>query len=110
MKRSEVPGAAFGKLRKSPSEINNETMKGEGKSVMKKPRKVDLGSMKRIEVPGAAFGELGKSPPEVKDETIKGEGKSFMNEPTKETGETVVDSSADGLEPLFCAVQTFCQV
>jgi hypothetical protein len=37
MRRSEVPGAAFGKLRRSPPEINNETMKGEGKSVMKKP-------------------------------------------------------------------------
>jgi hypothetical protein len=63
--------------------------------------------MKRIEVPGAAFGKLSKSPPEVKDETMKGEGKSVMNEPTKETDETVVDSSANGLEPVFCGVQTF---
>jgi hypothetical protein len=34
MKRIEVPGGAFGKLHKSPPEVNDETMKGEGKSVM----------------------------------------------------------------------------
>jgi hypothetical protein len=107
MKRSEVPGVAFGKLRKNSPEINNETLKGEGKSVMKKPTKANLGSMKRIEEPGVAFGELLKSPPEVKDDTMKGEGKSVMNEPTKETDETVVDSSVDGLEPLYCGGQTF---
>ncbi len=65
MKRSEVPGVAFGKSHKSPPEINIETMKGEGKSVIKKPTKVNLGSMKRIEVPGVAFDKLRKSPPEV---------------------------------------------
>jgi hypothetical protein len=107
MKRSEVPGVAFGELCKSPPEINDKTMKGEGKSVMKKPTKDNLGSMKRIEAPGVPFGKLRKSPPEVKDETMKGEGKSVMNEPTKETDETVVDSSADGLKPLYCGVQTF---
>ncbi len=37
MKRSEVPDVAFGKLCKSPPEINDETMKEEGKSAMKKP-------------------------------------------------------------------------
>jgi hypothetical protein len=58
MKRSEVPGAAFGELRKSPPKINNETMRGEGKSVMKKPTKVNLGSTKRSEVLGVAFGKL----------------------------------------------------
>ena len=63
--------------------------------------------MKSSEVPGAAFGKLRKSPPEVKDETMKGEGKSVMNEPTKKTDETVVDSSADGLKPLYCGVETF---
>ncbi len=46
MKRSEVPGAAFGELCKSPPEINNETIKGEGKSTMKKPTKVKPGSTK----------------------------------------------------------------
>ncbi len=67
MKRSEVPGAAFGKLRKSPPEKNDKTMKGEGKSAMKKPTKVKLGLMRRSEsgVPGAACGELRKSPPET---------------------------------------------
>ncbi len=70
IKRNEVPGAAFGKLRKSPPEINNETMKGEGKSVMKKPTKVNLGSTKRSEVPGASYGKLCKSPQEVKDNTM----------------------------------------
>jgi hypothetical protein len=67
MKRSEVPGAAFGELRKSPPEINIETMKGEGKSAKKKPTKVKLGLTKRSEseVPGAAYGKLGKSPPET---------------------------------------------
>jgi hypothetical protein len=40
MKSSEVSVAAFGKFCKSPPEINNETMKGEGKSVMKKFTKV----------------------------------------------------------------------
>jgi hypothetical protein len=66
MKRSEVPGAAFGKLRKSPPEKDDETMKGEGKSAMKKPTKVKLGLTKRSEseVPGAAYGELRKSPTE----------------------------------------------
>jgi hypothetical protein len=66
MKRSEVPGAAFVKLRKSPPEKNDETMKGEGKSAMKKPTKVKPGLTKRSEseVPGAAYGELRKSPPE----------------------------------------------
>jgi hypothetical protein len=68
---------------------------------------VNLVSMKRSEVPGVAFGELCKSPPEINDKTMKGEGKSVMNEPTKETDETVVDSSADRLEPLSCGVQTF---
>ena len=38
---------------------------------------------------------------------MKGEGKSLINEPTKETDETVVDSSADGFEPLSYGVQTF---
>jgi hypothetical protein len=110
MKRSEVPGATL--LCKSPPEINNETMKREGKSVMNEPTKVNLVPMKRIKVPGVAFGELRKSPPEVKvkDETMKREGRSVMNEPTKETDETVVDSSADRLEPLSCGVQTFSQV
>ena len=70
MKRGEVPGVAFGELRKSPPEINNETMKGEGKSVMKKPTKVNLGSTKRSEVPGASYGKLCKSPQEVKDNTM----------------------------------------
>jgi hypothetical protein len=67
MKRSEVPGEAFGKLHKSPPEINNETMKGEGKSAMKKSTKVKLGLMKNSEseVPGVAYGELRKSPPET---------------------------------------------
>jgi hypothetical protein len=67
MKRSEVPGAAFGKLRKSPPEINDETMKGEGKSTMKTPTKVKPDLMKRSEseVPGAAYGDLRKSPPET---------------------------------------------
>jgi hypothetical protein len=83
MKRSEVPGAAFGKLPKNPPEINDETMKGEGKSVMKKPTKVNLGSAKRSEVPVAAYGELRKSPPEVKDDTMKGEGRILMKKPTK---------------------------
>jgi hypothetical protein len=83
MKMSEVPGAAFGKLRKSPPEINNETMKGEGKIVMKKPTKVNLGSMKRSEVPGAEFVKLCKSPLEINYETMKGEGKSVMKKPTK---------------------------
>ncbi len=83
MKRSEVPGAAFGKLRKSPPEINNETMKGEGKSVMMKPTKVHLGSTKRSEIPGAAYGKLRKSPPEVKDDTMKGEGRIVTKKPTK---------------------------
>jgi hypothetical protein len=78
MKRSEVPGVAFGKLRKSPPEKNNETMKGEGKSVMKKPTKVNLGSMKRSRVPGVKFGKLSKSPPEINNETMKGEGKSVI--------------------------------
>jgi hypothetical protein len=54
VKRSEVPGVACGELRKSPPEINDETMKREGKSVMKKPTKVNLGSTKRSEVPAAA--------------------------------------------------------
>jgi hypothetical protein len=74
---------------------------------MKKPTKVNLGSMMRIEVPGVGFGELRKSPPEINNETMKREGKSVMSEPTKETDETVVDSSADGLELLSCEVQTF---
>jgi hypothetical protein len=67
MKGSEVPGAAFGKLRKSLLEINNETMKGEGESAMKKPTKMKPGLTKRseIEVPGAAYGKLRKSPPET---------------------------------------------
>jgi hypothetical protein len=67
MKRSELPGVAFGKLRKSPPEINNETMKGEGKSAMKKPSKVKPGLTKRSEseVPGAVYGKLCKSPPET---------------------------------------------
>jgi hypothetical protein len=67
MKRSEVPGAAFGKLRKSTPEKNDETMKGEGKSATKKPTKVKLGLTKRSEseVPGAAYGELHKSPLET---------------------------------------------
>ena len=67
MKRSEVPGAAFGELRKSPPEINDETMKGERKSAMKKPTKVKLGLTKRSESegPGAAYGELHKSPLET---------------------------------------------
>jgi hypothetical protein len=67
MKRSEVPGAAFGELRESPPEINDETMKGEGKSAMKKPTKVKLGLTKRSEseVPGTAYGKLCKSPPET---------------------------------------------
>jgi hypothetical protein len=143
-KRSEVPGAAYGGLRKSPPEVKDDTMKGQGKIVMKKPTKVNLGSTKSSEVPGAAYGKLCKSPPEVKDATMKGEGKIVMKTPTKETDETmmvegdetmivdastelrtpqensdvadniffdpykeVVDSSADGLEPLFCGVETF---
>jgi hypothetical protein len=61
IKRSEIPGVAFGKLLKSPLVINDKTMKGEGKSVMKIPTKVNLGSMKRRYVPGVAFGELRKS-------------------------------------------------
>jgi hypothetical protein len=67
MKRSELPGAAFGELCKSPPEINDETMKGEGKSAMNKPTKVKPGSTKKSEseVPGAAYGELRKSPPET---------------------------------------------
>ncbi len=67
MKRSEVPGAAFGKLRKSPPEKNDQTIKGEGKSAMKKPTKVKPRLTKRSEseVPGAAYGKLGKSPPET---------------------------------------------
>jgi hypothetical protein len=81
--RSEVPGVAFGKLHKSPPEINNETMRGEGKSVMKKSSKVNLGSTKRSEVPGAACGKLRKSPPEINNETMRGEGKSVMKKPTK---------------------------
>jgi hypothetical protein len=96
MKRSEVPGAAFGKLRKSPPEINDETMKGKRKSVMKKPRKVNLGSMKRIDVPGAAFGKLRKSPPEVKDETMKGERKSVMKKPTKVNLDSMKRSEVPG--------------
>jgi hypothetical protein len=43
MKRSEVTGAAFGELRKSPPEKNDETMRGEGKNATKKPTKVKLG-------------------------------------------------------------------
>jgi hypothetical protein len=82
-------------------------MKGEEKSDIKKPTQVNLGSMKWMEAPGVAFGKLRKSPPEVKDETIKGERKSVMNDPTKETDETVVDSSAHGLVPLYCGVQIF---
>ncbi len=58
MNRSELPGAAFGKLCTSPPEIN------EGKSSMKKPIKVKVGSMKRSDVPGASFGKL-KSPPDL---------------------------------------------
>jgi hypothetical protein len=67
MKRSEVPGAAFGKLRKSPPEKDDETMKGEGKSAMKISTKVKPGLTKRSksEVPGAAYGKLRKSPPET---------------------------------------------
>jgi hypothetical protein len=34
MKSSEVPGAVFGELRKSPPEVNNKTMKGEGERVL----------------------------------------------------------------------------
>jgi hypothetical protein len=82
LKRSEVPGAAFGMLCKSPPEINDETMRGEGKSVMKKPTKVNLGSTKRSEVPGAEYGELHKSPPEINNEIMRGEGKSVMKNPT----------------------------
>ncbi len=74
--RSEVPGAAFGELRKCPPEINDENMKGEG-------TKVNLGLTKRSEVPGAAYGELRKSPPEVTDDTMKGKGKIVMKKPTK---------------------------
>jgi hypothetical protein len=67
MKRSEVPGAAFGELPKSPPEKNDETMKGEGKSAMKKPSKMkpDLTKRSESEIPGAAHGELCKSPPET---------------------------------------------
>jgi hypothetical protein len=67
MKRSEVPGAAFGKFCKSPPEIKDETMKGEGKSAMKKPTMVKPGLTKRSksEVPGAVYGKLRKSPPET---------------------------------------------
>jgi hypothetical protein len=83
MKRSEVPGAAFGKLCKSPPEINNEIMKGEGKSVMKKLTKVNLGTTKRSDIPGVAFGKLRKSPPEINNETMKGRGKSVKKKPTK---------------------------
>jgi hypothetical protein len=67
MKRSELPGAAFGKLCKSPPEKNDETMKREGKSAMKKPTKVKPSLMKRSEseLPGAAYGKLCKSLPET---------------------------------------------
>ncbi len=67
MKRSEIPGAAFGKLPTSLPEINYETMKGEGKSAMKKPSKVKPGLTKRSKskVPGAAYGKLCKSLPET---------------------------------------------
>ncbi len=67
MKRSELPGAAFGKLQKSPREINDETMKGDDNSAMKKPTKVKPGLTVRSEseVPGAAYGKLRKSPPET---------------------------------------------
>jgi hypothetical protein len=34
-----VPGAAFGELRRSPPEVKDKTMKGEGKSVTNKPTK-----------------------------------------------------------------------
>ncbi len=64
IKRSELPGAAFGKLCKSQPEINEETMKGEGKSPMKKSEKVKMGARKRSEGTGASFGKL-KSPPEL---------------------------------------------
>jgi hypothetical protein len=50
-------------------------MKEEGKIVMKKPTKVNLGSMTSSEVPGAAYGKLRKSPSEEKDDTMKGRGK-----------------------------------
>jgi hypothetical protein len=67
IKRSEVPGVAFSELSKSPPKKNDETMKGEGKSAMKKPTKVKPGLTKRSEseVPGVAYGKLRKSPPET---------------------------------------------
>jgi hypothetical protein len=146
-KSSEVPGAAYGELHKSPPEVNDDTMKGKGKIVMAKLTKDNLDSTKSSEVSGAAYGKLRKSPPEVKEDTMKGEGKIVMKAPRKETDETmkvggdetmivdvttelrtpqensdvaednyfdpykeVVDSSADGLEPLSCGVQTFLPI
>jgi hypothetical protein len=64
---SEVPGAAYGKLGKSPP----ETM------IVETPTKVKPGSMKRSEVPGAAFGKLRKSPPE----TMKVDAKTELRTP-----------------------------
>jgi hypothetical protein len=79
----------YGKLCKGPPEVIDDTMKGKGKIVMKKPTKVNLGSTKSSEVPGAAYGKLRKSSPKVEDDTMKGEGKIVMKTPRKETDETM---------------------
>ncbi len=100
---SEVPGAAYGKLHKSPPET----------IIVETPTKMKPGSMKRSEVPGVAFGELHKSPPETMIVDAKTElrtpqdnsdvAKDNFFDPHKE----VVDSLADGLEHLSSGVQPF---
>jgi hypothetical protein len=100
MKRSDVPGAAFGELRKSPTEVTDKTMKGEGKSVLNNPTK-ETDETKKVERDETMIEDEStelRSPQENSDDADD----KFLD-PHKE----VVDSSVDGWEPHSCGVQTF---
>ena len=97
---SEVPGAAYGKLCKSPPEVKDDTMKREGKIVMKTATKETDETMK---VEGDKTMIVDASTELRTPQQNSDVADNFFFDSYKE----VVDSSADGLEPLSCGVQTF---
>jgi hypothetical protein len=99
-KRSEVPGAAFGKLHKSPPEVKDDTMKGEGKIVMKTPTKETDETMK-VEGDKNMIVDVSTELRTPQENSDVADDNFF--DPHKK----VVDSLANGLEPLSCGVQTF---
>jgi hypothetical protein len=99
-KSSEVPGVAYGKLHKSPPEVKDDTMKGEGKIVMKTPTKETDETMK-VEGDNTMIVDASTELRTPQENSDVADDDFF--DPHKE----VVDSSADGLEPLSYGVQKY---